>query len=279
MPLDDAWVGLVDDAAVFPPGDAPLAEALTAYDARSAEDGADLVGTFVLRDTDLPLVRDFDGPLSVIVTGGAGQLAGPVGLCARLGLRLAGLEIAVRDLDDPIGNVRRIAVAVEAARHEGQLAYETPVFVEIPHTLRMGTAGDAIEVLLEHDFRLKIRTGGADASAFPRTGVLCDLLDLQQAMAIAFKCTAGLHRAVRHTDPATGFEHHGFLNLLMTVARYWAGATVAEAGELLDRRDGSALAAEATGLDLTSARRWFTSFGSCSIAEPWADLRDLGLVS
>src|SRR6478735_2428143 len=92
VPLDDAWTGLVDDAAIFPPGDAPLPEATAAYAARTPEDGAELVGTFVLRDTDLPLVRGFSGPLSVVVTGGAGQLAGPAGLCQKLGLHLAGIE-------------------------------------------------------------------------------------------------------------------------------------------------------------------------------------------
>src|SRR3954452_7264763 len=94
VPLDDAWVDLVDDAAIFPPGDAPLDQAAAAYASRSPQDGAELVGSFVVRDTDLPQVRGFDGPLAVVVTGGAGQLAGPIGLCARLDLELAGLEIA-----------------------------------------------------------------------------------------------------------------------------------------------------------------------------------------
>ena len=35
----------------------------------------------------------------------------------------------------------------------------------------------------------------------------------------------------------------------------------------------------AATLDLAGARRWFTSFGSCSVAEPLADLRALGLVT
>ncbi len=43
----------------------------------------------------------------------------------------------------------------------------------------------------------------------------------------------------------------------------------------LESRDGAALAA----VDFAGARRWFTSFGSCSIDEPLADLRRLGLVS
>ena len=38
--LPDAWRGLVDDAAVFPPGDAPLPDALAAYVDRAGTSGA-----------------------------------------------------------------------------------------------------------------------------------------------------------------------------------------------------------------------------------------------
>src|SRR5688572_33435858 len=107
VPLDDAWVALVDDAAIFPPGNAPLDGAMEVHRSRTPETGSELVGTFVLRDTDLPAAAGFPGSLSVVVTGGAGQISGPAGLCTRLGLDLSGLEIAVRDLDDLSGNVRR----------------------------------------------------------------------------------------------------------------------------------------------------------------------------
>src|SRR3954465_16000258 len=125
--LDDAWRHLVDDAAVFPPGDAPLHDATAAYAARTDADGRELVGSFVLKDTDLPLARGFGAPLSVVVTGGAGQLAGPVGLCDKLGLHLAGIEITLRDLDDLAGNARRVVAAFRAVETE------VPVFVELPH--------------------------------------------------------------------------------------------------------------------------------------------------
>ena len=113
--LDPTWSGLVDDAAIFPPGDAPLHEATAAFAARREEWYAGFVGSFVLRDTDLPLVRGFSAPLSVVVTGGAGQVAGPVGLAKRLGLEIAGIEIALRDPDDLPGNARRVVAAVGSA--------------------------------------------------------------------------------------------------------------------------------------------------------------------
>ncbi len=128
MPLHDAWARLVDDAAIFPPGDAPLHEATAAYAARSAEDGAELVGTFVLKDTDLPLVRGVRRPLSVVSPVALDSWRGPMRLARRIGLWLAGQEIAVRDLDDMAGNVRRVVAATRRAR-DG-----VPVYVELPPT-------------------------------------------------------------------------------------------------------------------------------------------------
>ena len=88
----------------------------------------------MLRDTDLPLVRGFGGPLSVVVTGGAGQVAGPVGLAERPGLELAGLEIALRDLDDLAGNARRVVAAVDELRDGA--GRDVPVHVELPQAAR-----------------------------------------------------------------------------------------------------------------------------------------------
>ena len=271
MSIPGAWAAIVDDAAIFPPGDAPLHEATAAYGARSAEDGAELVGTFVLRDTDLPLVRGFGGPLSVVVTGGAGQLAGPAGLCAKLGLSLAGLEIAVRDLDDPAGAARRIVAAV------GDLAVDVPVFVELPPTPAEHGWLAAADVVAQSELRLKFRTGGLDAAAYPTAATLAGWIDAALDRETPFKCTAGLHRAVRHTAD-DGFEHHGFVNVLVATRLLFDGVGTEPAVEALEQRDAAALVATAETLDLAGARRWFTSFGSCSVSEPWDDLRELGLL-
>ena len=266
MPLDDAWRGLVDDAAIFPPGDAPLADAVQAYGGRTPEEGAELVGSFVVKDTDLPHVRGFGGPLSVVVTGGAGQLAGPVGLCQRLGLDLAGLEIALRDHDDLPGNARRVV----AALHD--VDTKAPVFVELPQIAPDHGWFAAADVVAEAELRLKLRTGGPDASAFPSSEVLASWIDAALDRETPFKCTAGLHRAVRHTGE-DGFEHHGFLNVLAATERAFDGGSADDVVSTLEQRDAAGLT-----VDVPRARRWFTSFGSCSVAEPWTDLRELGLV-
>jgi hypothetical protein len=276
--LAPPWRGLVDDAAIFPPGDAPLQEAAAAHVARRSEWWADLVASFVVRDTDLPLLRGTPARLSVVVTGGAGQLAGPAGLCARLGLELAGLEIALRDLDDLPGNARRVVAAVDAARMAGDLDDSVPVYVELPPgPVGAGWLAAADEVA-GGEHRLKFRTGGLEPHAFPTAAELASWIDAALDRETPFKCTAGLHNALRHRDPETGFEHHGFLNVLVATARAFDGTGLQDVAGILDEQSADALVALADDTDLSGGRRWFTSFGSCSVAEPLGDLVATGLV-
>lgn len=101
-----------------------------------------------------------------------------------------------------------------------------------------------------------------------------DSYDARQLAALPFTCTAGLHRAVRHDDAATGFRHHGYLNMLLAADAAEQGATAADRSS-----DGVAAAVGAlTPERLRAARVRFTSFGTCSIAEPVEDLVALGLL-
>lgn len=266
-PLEPALVDLIDDAAIFPPGNADFTDAVTAFLTRTPEEGAELVGSFVLRDTDLPRLGDALLPLSIVCTGGAGQLAGPTEFVRRTNPAIVGMEIAVRDLDDPAGNVRRIVAATD------ELETEWPIFVELPAVpADHGWLAAADEAAAGAGFRLKFRTGGLDASAFPSATVLAEWIDAALDREMQFKCTAGLHRAVRHTGE-DGHEHHGFLNILAATARAFDGASREEVVATLEARDLTV-----THGDIERGRRWFISFGSCSVREPWDDLRALGLV-
>jgi hypothetical protein len=148
--------------------------------------------------------------------------------------------------------------------------------VEVPRT----DARDAVlDVLAGTPHRAKLRTGGLRADLFPSPAELAATLAACAGRGIAVKCTAGLHGAVAHTDPATGFAHHGFLNLLLAADAVSAGAP---AGPWLELEDGAALAEAVRGWDAgraARARSLFTSFGTCSVAEPVADLVALGLLA
>jgi hypothetical protein len=276
--LVPTWSALVDDAAIFPPGNAPLDEATTAHRARSDEWYAGFVGSFVLRDTDLPRVGELEAPLSVVVTGGAGQIAGPCGLARRQGRRLAGLEIALRDLDDLPGNARRVVAAVDAARADDLLDEDTPVYVELPFGVPEAGWLAAADEVATAELRLKLRTGGTDTAAFPSARAVAEAIDAALDREAPFKCTAGLHQAVRHRDPETGFEHHGFLNLMVATRRLFDGTPVDEAAEIVDLAAVPELLTLAFDTDLAGARRWFTSFGSCSVTEPLESLIATGLL-
>ena len=261
----DEWRGLVDDAAIFPPGNADLVDALAAYADRAGEWWADLVGSFVVTDTQLGSIPA-GLPVSVVLTSGAGAVEGVAQLAARKDLRLAALEVAVRDADDPVGNVRRIDAAARAAE------LDVPVFVEIPGPATAAWLAAADEVAA-CGHRLKLRLGNVDHDLVPDSGTVAAWIDAALDRETRFKATAGLHRAVRHEPEGGG--SHGFLNVMAATQALWDGGSVSEATDALEQRDGAALAAT----DLSSARRWFTSFGSCSVTEPLDDLIALGLLS
>jgi len=274
--LPSAWTGLVDDAAVFPPGDADLSDAVAAYDARLGEWYADLVGPLVVKDTQLPDVPT-DVPVSVVLSGGAGAVAGVAALATKRGHRLVALEAAVRDLDDLAGNVRRINAAVDAARDEGGLA-DTQVYVELPPTVPTADWLAAADAVAEAEAHLKFRTGGPESDLFPDAATVAAWIDAALDRETSFKCTAGLHHAVRHRDHETGFEHLGFLNVLLATRVAFDGATVWEVAQVLDDHYANDLVALARQSDLEGARRWFTSYGSCSVTEPLDELVGLGLL-
>lgn len=284
LPL--AWSAIVDDAAIFPPGNASLTDAVDVFLARRSEWYADLVGAFVISDVKIPdlleVLDDATDPLptTVVVSGGAGSVLPAAKWATGTGqLSLRGLEIALRDPDDLAGNARRVVAAVDAARADGALDDEVPTYVELPHV--GSTAGwlAAADVVAEADLRLKFRTGGLDADLFPAPHALASWIGAALDREVAFKCTAGLHNALRHHDDDTGFVHHGFLNVLVATRASLDGADVPATASLLEETDGAKLLDGVDPDALARTRRWFTSFGSCSVLEPLEDLIDLGLVT
>ena len=103
----------------------------------------------------------------------------------------------------------------------------------------------ALDVVADAGYAAKLRTGGLDASLFPSEIQVAAFITACLDREVAFKCTAGLHNAVRHTAADTGFEHHGFLNVLLATRASLDGASQDELAAVLASRDGDALAAQA----------------------------------
>ncbi|MCW2814908.1 MAG: hypothetical protein JWN84_2363 [Nocardioides sp.] len=142
MTSPDPWSGFLD--AALPPT-------------------APYVGRLRVPDTELPETAS-DWPLLVVVTGGAGQLAGPVDLCRRRELWLTGLEAAVRDLSDPAGNARRIVAAADAAGLGGS---ESPVSLQVQVADRPTPAWlAAVDELAAAGHRLVLDLDGPDLEAW-----------------------------------------------------------------------------------------------------------------
>ena len=292
--LPDAYRRLVDDAALFPPGNAPLPAAVAAHRRHRGAPHAGLVGPFVISDVRLPELLEHlrssgatAGPLpvAVVVTGGAGAIEPAVRWATGPAeIRLAGLEVPLRGEDDLARNAQRVTTALDQLRVTGVLGDQTPVSVEPPRVYGAAPGHSwlaALDELAAWDLRLKLRTGGADADAFPSADELATCIGAALDRELPFKCTAGLHRALHHRDEDTGFVHHGFLDVLLATRAGLDGAGTAEVARWLEVEDPDSVRSglEDAGADgLASARRWFTSFGSCSVTEPLADLVELGVL-
>lgn len=284
-----AWLtGLIDDAAIFPPGNLALPDAVAEHATHRASEYAGLVGGFVVSDVKLPdLISILDGGLAVddapdpltvnvVVTGGAGAIEPAVRWATRTPLlRLGALECALRDEDDLAHNARRACAALDAIEEE--LA-DVTVYVEPPRVLGEPSHGwlAAVDELALRELPLKFRTGGVTADSFPTPAELAMSIAAALDRELPFKCTAGLHHPLPQVDPETGFAHHGFLNVLAaTRVCLERGDTIAA----LEETDAKILL---DGLDpdvLQRTRSWFTAFGSCSILEPHDDLVELGLIT
>ena len=74
----------------------------------------------------------------------------------------------------------------------------------------------------------------------------------------------------------TGFEQHGFLNVLTATGAALAGAEEAEVVTLLADRDSARVVDRIRAL-APEVRAAFRSFGTCSVTEPVEELTELGL--
>jgi hypothetical protein len=269
----------VDDAALFPPSETTMADAVRGHLAGRAGERAGMVGLFLCPASRLPeliteLVRAKPAkplPLSLVVDTGLGGVPKAVSIVESrtelLALRMVEMP-APSDVDEVW--LERVAEFVP----------EDVVRVVEP---RHGGNGwlEGVARVAERGYWPKLRCGGRVSEAFPSADEVADFLSVLIESGTSFKTTSGLPGAVRHTAD-TGVTHHGFVNLLVATSRALAGKDVRLAvRKALTSEDGPALASEAAALSDDAARAVravFASYGSYTLAEPVSDLEDLGLL-
>jgi hypothetical protein len=243
--LTTLLTGLVDDAGLFPPAWLPMDEALARHRAASSPM---LSGRFLCPTDRLP-------DLLSLIQAAPGIPGG--GLNRPLEVHLTG-DSSVSLPDDP-------RVIVRAVELRSGLMTEIPCYVE----------GIAPSELAGKGVFGKLRCGGA---RIPSVEELATYVTAAARHSLPFKATAGLHAAVRGWESTNGTPHHGYLNLVLAVARALSAGDVKD---VLASTDGAALADEARQLsqDLVTATRWlFHSYGSCDTVRPVEDARQLGLL-
>ncbi|GAC1492714.1 MAG: hypothetical protein NVS1B5_17860 [Gemmatimonadaceae bacterium] len=143
--------------------------------------------------------------------------------------------------------------------------------------------------------RLKMRTGGVTAAAFPSAEQLARFIATCVSAGVPFKATAGLHHPLRGSYPLTygvesdTAEMFGFLGVFLAPALLRSGLPPSLIATLIAERDPTAFDFED---DAATWRGWragtaeiirarssgAVSVGSCSFLEPVNDLTALGLL-
>lgn len=275
----ELFAALVDDAGLFPPERLPMPAAVARHRADVAAGHPVLTQRFLCPASGLARLRAELAPgqgwrLGLVADTGLDGLPGALEeINGDPRLRLETIEIRLPAAASGLGPaVSQVAAA--AARAPASAT----VYAELPLSADMEAAA---RELAARRMGAKIRCGGAEAALFPTAGQLTGFLMAVTGAQVPFKATAGLHHAVRYTDPATGFDHHGFLNLLLAACRAVDEPAPEAIAAILEQDDGGALAARARDVSRENAARTrslFVAYGSCSTREPIEDLTALGLV-
>lgn len=268
------FAGIVDDAALFPPGNAAMDVGLREHAQHRAASYGDLVGPFLcpVSRVDEMVEALPDGQrvalsLVVDVTGEAThQALRAVGADPRL--TLVAVEAAAARLGDEAA-----VVGANLRRLPGVMG-----FLEVP---RHGFE-PALDLVSDGCWpAAKYRTGSVRDDDVPHELELAAFLLACVRRGQPFKLTAGLHHAVADGWDDDGPGRHGVLNVLAAVAAAQAGADHALVAGILATPEATPLASDVSRWsdDLCAqVRTSFRSFGCCGVNDPIDELTQLGLI-
>jgi hypothetical protein len=266
------FASLVDDAAVFPPGNAPLGEAVRLHREHRASGYAPLVG---------PLLVPASAAEELVGLAAGGEPL-RVAVVARPGVGRADVAAAVGLLQDaPAVEVVGVEVGWTADWREAPRWDGIPLTLEVPRGPEQAEAvadiaADASDAV---PLQAKFRTGATSTWPWPDETELATFLRTAIDHDLGFKLTGGLHHAVRGTHD--GEEQHGLLNVVTAVRWALNGEDVDELVPLLAERDAAVLVPQVTRMSVADAsivRAFFTAYGCCEVTDPVRELSALGLV-
>lgn len=273
---------LVDDAAVFPPGNAPVPRAWEEHLRLRRGGYADLLGPLLVgtgHAAELGQVAGGDGdeaPVEVAVVSRPGADVDDLLATVKLLRGVAAVRVgSVETALDLAGSWRRalslgVPVAVEVDRDSTNL----------PRALdEVRTAATDLPVTV----LAKLRTQATPQQPVPSPSELAAFLLGADARELPVKLTGGLHHAVaRRGDDGGTLDRHGVLNVLAALAAIDDGADEQVLVETLADEDTDRLVDVVVGLDepaVVRVRSRFRSFGCCGVTDPLDELRDLGLLT
>ena len=269
--------GLIDDAAVFPPGNAPLDVAVSRHRTHRTAAYAGLVGPLLVPASDVEaLVSE--------ARSGRSEAAQPleVGLIARPGVDPSVVVSAVERL---AGESDVTAVGAELGWFPGWRDLPVgrlPLTLEIPRGPDRDRALEDVRASVDepgHVVQAKFRTGATPTWDWPDETELAAFIHDCARLGVPFKLTGGLHHAVR--DEHDGEPQHGLLNVLLAVHSATHDGALVAVEALLAQRDSRLLAPAVLALadaDATRLRSLFTAYGCCEVTDPIGELDALGIL-
>jgi hypothetical protein len=269
-------VGLLDDATALPLVGGAVTDAVGAHrDHRAAEHGV-LVGPLLIAVSKLGAVLDaLDAspsiePLDVVLVADTGLVAAAEARAVLLDddrVELAGLAVVLPP-DAPLGDAARLTLET--------LDFALPAAIAVPPAADWRDAFDVLAA--DGAERAGFRAAGTTAAPLVPDTELGAFVLAAVERSLPFTVTAGLRRAVRASDPVTGTQEHGFVNVLAATAAAIDGRAEHDVAALLAERDGVALLRVLAAADPSAVRRRFTSFASPSIDDAVVDLHALGML-
>ena len=275
------YAGLIDDASLLPPSPVGLADAVAKHHEHTASWYRNLLGSLLVPASIVgaePMPRLAAEPMPRLAAGLIGDVPAAVlpvtvDKLRAAGVRVLHVEAAVaRRGEDP-------QPGLAALRSLAETQPGLPLYAEIPLSWGLLGALDTVAAARADGLTIapKFRVGGLAAELFPTPVELAAVICACRDRELPFKLAAGLRHATRHTDPETGFTHHGFLNVLVATVLAAGGGEVAEVAEALAATHPVPLVEPARS-HRNGPRPLFLGFGAANVVEPLTELVRLGLV-